>query len=72
LRLRVDGVETQVMVAARANVRALQNRCLAVRTHPGPAEAALASYGHRLAAVYHAFDFPFLIVPAKFHMPTHA
>ena len=47
LRLGVDGVEAQVMLAPRANVRALQNRCLAVRTYPGPAEAALASDGHR-------------------------
>lgn len=47
LRLRIDGAETQVMMAARANVRTLQNRCLAVRTHPGPAEGALASDGHR-------------------------
>src|SRR5258708_3211100 len=47
LRLGIDGVEAQVMVAARANVRALQNRFLAVRTYPGPAEGTLASDCHR-------------------------
>jgi hypothetical protein len=47
LGVGVGGVEAQVMLAARANVRALQNRRLAMRTYPGPAEAALASDGHR-------------------------
>jgi hypothetical protein len=47
LRLRVDGVESQVMLAPRADVRALQDRRLAVRTYPRPAEGALASDSHR-------------------------
>jgi hypothetical protein len=46
LRLRVDGVEAQVMLAARADIRTLQNHSLAVRTDPGRAEGALASDGH--------------------------
>jgi hypothetical protein len=46
LRLRIDGVEAQVMLAPRADVRALQDRCLAVRTYPCAAESALASDGH--------------------------
>jgi len=46
LRLGIHGVEAQVMVAAGAYIRALQDRCLAVRTYPGRAEGALASDGH--------------------------
>jgi len=47
LRLRIDGVEAQVMLAARADVRTLQHSCLAMRTYPGPAQGTLASDGHR-------------------------
>jgi len=46
LRLRVDGIEAQVMLAAWADIRALQNHSFAVRTDPGRAEGALASDGH--------------------------
>src|ERR1700674_425891 len=47
LWLRIGGgVEAQVMLAPRAYIRALQDRCLAMRTYPGRAQGALASDGH--------------------------
>jgi len=45
-RLRIGGVEAQVMLAPRAYIRALQDRRLAMRTYPGRAQGALASDGH--------------------------
>lgn len=38
LRLGTAGIEAQVMLATRADVRTLQHGCLAVRTYPGRAE----------------------------------
>jgi hypothetical protein len=38
LRLGIAGIEAQVMLAARADVRTLQHRCLAVWTYPGRAK----------------------------------
>src|ERR1700731_1962259 len=46
LRLGIGGVEAQVMLAPRAYVRTLQDRCLAMRTYPGRTQGALASDGH--------------------------
>src|SRR5271167_4443388 len=76
LRLRIDRIETQVMLAARTNVGALQYRRLAVRTYPGCADGAMASDAHWefLAAVAHraGFKLAFLIFPAEFNMAAHA
>src|SRR5271167_473606 len=46
LRFGVDGVEAQMMLAARTDVGALQNRGLAVRTYPGRTRRALPSDAH--------------------------
>jgi hypothetical protein len=73
LRLGIADVEAKVMLTARANVGALQNSRLAVRTCSRCAKRAWTNYAHQdPAAGAHNPLLQLLVIPAELDVPAHA